>query len=222
MQIEDRVRQILETIPPHVHLVAAAKTRSPDEIRTVLEGGVTIVGQNYVQEAKRAIDVLGRDTATWHLIGHLQRNKAREAVRLFDMIQSVDSARLAVKLDSEAKKAGRVLPVLIEVNSAREPDKTGVLPEEVPDLVSEAARLPSIRVEGLMTMGPLTADPEAIRPFFRATKELFDRLAADPTLPASMRTLSMGMTDSYAVAIEEGSTMIRLGTALFGPRTCAI
>ncbi len=222
MSVEDRVRRTLEMIPPHVRLVAAAKTRTPGEIRAVLEAGVSIVGQNYVQEAKRAIDALGRDAAEWHMIGHLQRNKARDAVRMFDVIQSVDSHRLAVRLDREAKKIGRILPVLIEVNSGREPDKAGVLPEEVPDLVAEAAGLPSLCVEGLMTMGPLVADPEKIRPFLRATKALFDRLAADDRIGGSMHTLSMGMTDTFLVAIEEGANMVRLGTALFGPRTCAV
>jgi len=222
MTTEDRVRAILETLPPHVQLVAAAKTRSPEEIRAAIDAGIRIVGQNYVQEAQRAIDAVGRDTVSWHMIGHLQRNKVRDAVQLFDLIQSVDSLRLARRIDAEAAKAGRTQPILIEINSAREPGKGGVLPKEAEDLAAEVAGLASIRLDGLMTMGPLTADPEAVRPFFRETKGLFDRLASRPGFSERMRILSMGMSDSYAVAIEEGATMVRLGTALFGPRACAV
>ena len=217
--IEDRVRQTLASLPTDVRLVAAAKTRIPDEIRAAIAGGVKIVGQNYVQEAKRAIEILGRDAAEWHMIGHLQRNKARDAVRLFDVIQTVDSLRLAERIDAEARKVGRIMPVLIEINSAQEAGKTGILPEDADDLVAQVVELPSIHVEGLMTMGPLTADLEELRPFFRLTKGLFDRIAGLEIESARMATLSMGMSDSYEVAIEEGSNMIRVGTALFGPRS---
>jgi len=141
MTTEDRVRAILETLPPHVQLVAAAKTRSPEEIRAAIDAGIRIVGQNYVQEAQRAIDAVGRDTVSWHMIGHLQRNKVRDAVQLFDLIQSVDSLRLARRIDAEAAKAGRTQPILIEINSAREPGKGGVLPKEAEDLVAEAMSL---------------------------------------------------------------------------------
>ncbi len=216
--IADRVGRLLEGIPPHVTVLAAAKTRSVDEIRAAIEGGVRLVGQNYVQEAERAIDGLGRAAAEWHMIGHLQRNKVKAAVRLFDMIQTVDSIRLAEAIDREAAKAGRVMPVLIEIDSAREPQKAGVLPEEAVDLIREIAGLPSIRIEGLMTMGPLVADPEEIRPYFAETKRLLDGIAELRIPDVEMRTLSMGMSDSYGVAIEEGATMVRLGTVLFGPR----
>jgi pyridoxal phosphate enzyme (YggS family) len=219
ISIENRVRQTLVSLPTDVRLVAAAKTRTPDEIRAAIAGGVKIVGQNYVQEAERAIDSLGRDAAEWHMIGHLQRNKARDAVRLFDVIQTVDSLRLAERIDAEARKVERIMPVLIEVNSAREAGKTGILPEDADDLVAQVVELSSIRVEGLMTMGPLTDDPEDLRPFFRLTKGLFDRIAALETGTVLMSTLSMGMSDSYRVAIEEGATMVRIGTALFGPRS---
>ena len=170
MTIEDRVQAILATLPSHVELVAAAKTRSPEEIRAAVDAGIRVVGQNYVQEAQRAIDAVGRNAVSWHMIGHLQRNKVRDAVRLFDLIQSVDSLRLARRIDAEAAKAGCIQSILVEINSAREPGKSGVLPEEAEDLVAEVAGLASIRLDGLMTMGPLTADPEAVRPFFRETK----------------------------------------------------
>jgi len=216
--IADRVGKVLAGIPSHVSVLAAAKTRSVDEIRAAIEGGIRLVGQNYVQEAQRAIEALGRDAAEWHMIGHLQRNKAKAAVRLFDTIETVDSVRLAEAIDREAAKVGRVLPILIEVNSAREPQKSGVLPEEAADLVRTIAGLPSIRIEGLMTMGPLVDDPEEIRPFFAETKRLFDEIAGLRIPDAGMRVLSMGMSDSFGIAIEEGATLIRLGTVLFGPR----
>ena len=216
--IEERVRQTLVELPNGVELVAAAKTRSPEEVRSALAGGVRIVGQNYVQEAQAAIGALGRDCARWHMIGHLQRNKVKAAVRLFDLIQTVDSLRLAEKIDAEARKVDRVMPILIEVNSASEPQKAGAMPEEVLDLVETCSQLHGIRVEGLMTMGPLTTDSAALRSAFRLTKELFDRMAASEPANVETQTLSMGMSDSYRLAIEEGANMVRIGTALFGPR----
>ncbi len=216
--IEDRVRRTLDELPDHVELVAAAKTRNPDEIRTAIAGGIRIVGQNYVQEAESAIAVLGRSGVRWHMIGHLQRNKAKAAVRLFDAIQTVDSLRLAEKIDDEARKVGRIMPILIEINSANEPQKSGVRPDDAVEFVRQVANLAAIRIDGLMTMGPLSADPEEVRPLFRITKGLFDRIAGLEIESARMATLSMGMSDSYRVAIEEGATMVRIGTALFGPR----
>ena len=217
--IRARVAHFMTTLPPHIECGAAAKTRSPEEVQTAIEAGIRIVGHNYVQEAEIMIDQLGREAATWTMIGHLQRNKVGAAVRLFDSIQTVDSLRLAEAIDRECRTQGRTMPVLIEVNAAREAQKSGVPPEDVLDLVRETARLTSLRIRGLMTLGPLVDDPEALRPVFRRTKELFDRVAAAHIPNVSMDTLSMGMSDSYEVAIEEGTTMIRLGTALFGPRT---
>jgi len=217
--ITERVKRTLAALPENVDLVAAAKTRSPNEVRAALAGGIRFIAQNYVQEAEAAVAAVGRTAAQWHMIGHLQRNKVKAAVVLFDMIQTVDSLRLAEKISAEAVKVERTMPILIEINSALEPQKSGVLPDDAIDLVRAVAELPALRIEGLMTMGPLTADPEDVRPLFRRTKKLFDQLA-DLAIPnVAMKTLSMGMSSSYAVAIEEGSTMIRIGTALFGPRT---
>lgn len=216
--IEDRVSEALDRLPPGVELLAAAKTRSPDEIGRALGAGVRHVGMNYVQEAASAIDALGRVAAEWHMIGHLQRNKAADAVRLFDRIQSVDSLRLARRIDREATRAGRRMPVLVEINSAEEPQKSGILPKDILAFLEAAGSLPGLQVEGLMTMGPLVESPEDIRPYFRLTKALFDEAASRAIDGVSMRTLSMGMSDSWLVAIEEGATMVRLGTALFGPR----
>jgi pyridoxal phosphate enzyme (YggS family) len=218
MGIEERTRAILAGIPPHVAVVAAAKTRSPDEIRAVLAGGVHAVGENYVKEAEAAQEAVGRGAASWHLIGPLQRNKVRRAVALFDLIQTVDSLPLAERIDEEGRRIGRRIPVLIEVNSGREPQKAGVLPEDVEGFVREASRLPFASIRGLMTMGPALPDPQALRPFFAETKRRFDEIARRAFPNVEMAILSMGMSDSYREAIEEGATMIRLGTALFGPR----
>ena len=217
--IEEHVRATLADLPAGVELVAAGKTRTSDEIRAAIGAGVRIVGQNYVQEAQAAIDTLGRTSAQWHMIGHLQRNKAKTAVRLFDLVQTVDSLRLAEAIDRASRAIDRVTPILIEVNSAAEPQKSGVGPADVVDLVREASALPGLRIDGLMTMGPFSTDPEDLRPAFRRTKSLFDQIRGLSVPNVAMTTLSMGMSDSYAVAIEEGSTMIRVGTALFGPRS---
>jgi pyridoxal phosphate enzyme (YggS family) len=216
--IEQNARNLLDKLPPGVTIVAAAKTRSVDEVREAIAGGVRIIGHNYVQEAQIMIEQLGCEAATWTMIGHLQRNKVKTAVQLFDSIQTVDSLRLAETIDRECGKRGRIMPILIEVNAAREPQKSGVFPEGVADLIREIARLESVQVRGLMTMGPLVSDPEGLRPIFRETKSLFDRIAAEEISGVSMDILSMGMSASYAVAIEEGATMIRLGTTIFGPR----
>jgi len=216
--IEERARRLLSEIPPGVTVVAAAKMRTPDEVRAVLAAGVSIVGENYVQEAAAAQAAVSRAVARWHLIGHLQRNKAKDAVRLFDLIQTVDSVRLAEAVDAASRALGRIMPVLVEINSGRESQKAGALPEDAADFVRTLDRLEAIRVVGLMTMGPLVADPEALRPAFRETKRLFDGLSRLALERTKMQILSMGMSDSYRVAIEEGATMVRVGTALFGPR----
>jgi pyridoxal phosphate enzyme (YggS family) len=215
--IKDNVAQILSELPSGVLLVAAAKTRNPDEIRQALAAGVTIIGENYVQEAKKAHSVIGKK-ARWHLIGHLQRNKARKAVEIFDMIETVDSLRLALKIDEECARSDRVMPVLIEVNSGREPQKTGSLPEEVPRLLDELASLEHLKVEGLMTMGPRFGDPEDARPYFVESKKLFDELRSRQSANIELKYLSMGMSNSYHVAIEEGANIVRIGTKLFGER----
>jgi hypothetical protein len=216
--IEERARRLLSEIPADVVVVAAAKTRTPDEVRAVLAAGISIVGENYVQETEAAQAAVSRAAARWHLIGHLQRNKAKDAVRLFDLIQTIDSVRLAEAVDAASHALGRVTPILVEVNSACEPQKSGVLPEDATDFVRALEKLEAVRVLGLMTMGPLVADPEALRPAFRETKRLFDGLSRLALERAQMQILSMGMSDSYRVAIGEGATMVRIGTALFGPR----
>jgi len=218
--IRENVKRVLAELPDGVTLVAAAKGRSVGEIREAVEAGVRIVGHNYVQEAEAAVTAIG-EAVEWHMIGHLQRNKAHDAVRLFDLIESVDSLRLARRLDRVCRELNRTMPVLIEVNSGREPQKSGVLPEAAAEVVEAIGRLDGLSVRGLMTMGPLVDDPEALRPCFRETRGLFDRLATAGIPGVRMEILSMGMSDSYRAAIEEGATMVRIGTALFGPRPAA-
>lgn len=215
--IAANVKRILESLPPGIILVAAAKERTPEEVEAALQAGVTHIGHNYVQEAERMIPAI-KGKVQWHMIGHLQKNKVKKAVGLFDMIETVDSWALAELIDRRCAEIGKTMPVLVEVNIGREASKTGVLPEEVDDLVWRISGLAHIRVQGLMTMGPRFGDPEDARPYFRATKEAFDRLARADLPNVEMRYLSMGMSNSYRVAIEEGANMIRLGTVLFGER----
>jgi len=215
--IAANVKRILETLPPGVILVAAAKARTPEEVEEALRAGVTHVGHNYVQEAERMISSI-KGKAHWHMIGHLQKNKVKKAVRLFDMIETVDSWPLAKLINRRCAAIGKTMPVLVEINSGREASKAGVLPEEVDDLVRRVSDLQHIRVQGLMTMGPRFGNPEDARPYFQATKEAFDRLVRANLPNIEMCYLSMGMSNSYQVAIEEGANMVRLGTRLFGER----
>ena len=213
--IEQAVRRILAALPAAVTLVAAAKTRSPEQVRAAIRAGVTCVGHNYVQDAEAMIPLVP-EPVRWHLIGHLQRNKAKVAVQLFEMIETLDSWRLAVEIDKRCAAIDKVMPVLVEINSGREASKTGVLPKDVDGLVRRASELPHVRIQGLMTMGPRFGDPENARPYFRATREAFERLGAAGIPNVEMRYLSMGMSNSYQVAIEEGANMVRIGTGLFG------
>ncbi len=215
--IKENVKRILQELPEGVQLVVAAKTRMPEEIMEAIEAGISIIGENYVQEAERAFKVLGNRTK-WHMIGHLQTNKAKKAVRIFDMIETVDSLKLAKAINKECLKIGKIMPILVEINSAEEEQKAGVLPDRAMELIREISQLKAIRVQGLMTMGPFVDDPEQLRPYFKRTKELFDRIR-DMNIPnVEMRYLSMGMSDSYKIAIEEGANMVRIGTKIFGPR----
>lgn len=215
--IRENVQKLLAELPPGVLLVAAAKGRTPQEILEAIEAGVQIIGENYVQEAEEAFSVIGR-RAQWHMIGHLQRNKAKKAVEIFDMIETLDSVKLAQELEKHCARLHKVMPVLIEVNSGREPQKSGVFPEDAEALIREVAQLPHLKVLGLMTMGPRFGDPEDARPYFRETKKLFERLKALSIPNVEMRYLSMGMSNTYKVALEEGANIVRIGTKIFGER----
>lgn len=216
--IEANVKALFQELPSHVVLVAAVKSRTPEEILACLRAGIKVIGENYVQEALAAFPLVG-SRAEWHFIGHLQRNKVKKAVEIFDMIETIDSLDLALEVDKRCAALGKVMPVLIEINSGREPQKFGVLPEKAVELVSSLARLSHVRVEGLMTMGPEAGDPEEARPYFRLTRALFEEIKSRNIPGVQMKWLSMGMSHSYKVAIEEGANMVRLGTRIFGPRT---
>jgi pyridoxal phosphate enzyme (YggS family) len=215
--IQDNVRRILAELPPGVELAAAAKTRRPEEILEAIEAGVAIIGENYVQEGLSARAAVGSRCA-WSLIGRLQTNKAKKAVEVFDMIETLDSLDLARELDKRCAAAGKTLPVLLEINSGEEGQKAGVRPAEAEALLRAIAPLPRLRVQGLMTMGPFEGDPENSRPYFRTTHALFEQLRALSLPGTELRVLSMGMSHSYRVALQEGATRVRLGTAIFGPR----
>jgi len=215
--IAENVRLILEELPPGIELVAAAKSQPVDKILESVDAGVRIIGENYVQDAVAHFAAVG-GRVRWHFIGHLQKNKAKKAVEIFDMIETVDSPELAAELDKRCAALGKILPVLVEVNSGREPQKAGVFPERAEGLVRELAAFRNLRVEGLMTMGPFEGNPEDARPYFRETRAVFDALRALAIAGVSMSRLSMGMTNSYRVALEEGATMVRIGTKIFGAR----
>jgi len=215
--IDQNVRQILSELPDGVQLVVAAKTRSPEEVLRAVEAGVRIIGENYVQEAEQAYQLVG-NKAEWHFIGHLQRNKVKKAVSIFDMIETVDSVELAKEIDKRCAQADKTISVLIEVNSGREKQKSGVLPEATEQLVREISGLRYIKVMGLMTMGPFAGDPENSRPYFVETRRIFESLKKLDLPNVEMRFLSMGMTNSYYVALEEGANLVRLGSKIFGER----
>jgi len=216
--IKQNVQKILAELPNGIELVAAAKRRSGEEILQAVEAGVKIVGENYVQEAKRAYEVVG-EKVEWHFIGTLQRhNVRRKMVEMFDMIESVDSLEIAKEIDRRCAQIGKVMPVLIEINSGREEQKSGVFPEEAEQLVRDVSNLGNIKVMGLMTMGPRFGNPEDARPYFVETRKIFERIKGLDLPNVEMKYLSMGMTNSYRIAIEEGANIIRIGTKIFGER----
>ena len=218
-RIERNITEILQSLPSGVELVAAAKTRNADEVNAVVSAGILhAIGYNYIQEAERMRPLVG-ESVPWHLIGHLQRNKVKKAVALFDMIETIDSERLALEVDKESAVAGKVMPVLIEINSGKESNKSGVLPENAIGLIRRIHHLSHLSIMGLMTMGPRFGDPEDARPYYRITKRIFDEIRRDELPGVEMRYLSMGMSNSYQIAIAEGANIIRIGTALFRERT---
>jgi pyridoxal phosphate enzyme (YggS family) len=228
MSITENYQKIRREIPENILIVVASKTRTPEEIVEVIEAGAKVIGENYVQEAEKMKQELGEkaNTVKWHMIGHLQKNKINKALPVFDVIQTIDSLEKAQAIDKRAERAGkRVIPVLIEINIGSEDSKAGVKPEEhepfeeyMEKLIRDVSRLEHLRVEGLMTMGPRFGNPEDSRPYFRRTKEIFEKIRGLNIPNVDMKYLSMGMTNSYKVAIEEGSNMVRIGTAIFGPR----
>ena len=215
--ITENVKEILKELPEKVELVGAAKTRSSEEILEAIDAGLGIIGENYVQEAERAFQIVGQKVK-WHLIGHLQSNKAKKAVQIFDMIETVGSMKLARAVDNACRKEGKIMQVLIEINSGEEPQKAGVMPGEAISLIRAMSELKNVRIMGLMTMGPFAGEPEHARPYFQKTKSIFEEIKALNMPDVKMEFLSMGMSNSYRVAIEEGANLVRIGTKLFGRR----
>jgi pyridoxal phosphate enzyme (YggS family) len=202
-----------------IRLVAVSKTVPPAAIREAIAAGVSDIGENYIQEAREKFEALRGIPVAWHFIGHLQTNKARFAVRMFDLIHTVDSYRLALELDRCAKKLQKVQDVLIQVNVSGEVAKSGVAPEEALPLVRRAAALENVAVKGLMTMPPYFNAPEKVRPFFAALRRIRDRINAEQINGSGMQELSMGMTGDFEAAIAEGATLVRIGTAVYGERS---
>ena len=218
--VRENVLKILAEIPKDIIVVAAAKSKSIQDIEDAISAGINTVGENYLQESRTAIEAIG-NRVSWHFIGHIQKNKVKHIVPFFDMIETVDSLDLATLIDQQAQKLGKVMPVLIEVNIAHEEQKHGAMPEDVPTLIKEIGKLPNINVKGLMTMGPFLDDLAGLQPYFRQTRQLFEEIKSLHLPNVDMEHLSMGMSDSYLIAIEEGATMVRIGTKIFGPRSYA-
>lgn len=215
--IAESVSEIIDSIPADVILVAASKTRTTEEVQAAIDAGIKILGYNYVQEAEKIYKIIGNQVK-WHLIGHLQKNKVKKAVNIFDMIETIDSVELAKAVDKRCSAENKIMPVLIEINSGKESNKTGILPENVESFILKINDLSHLQLKGLMTMGPRFGNPEDARPYFIATKKIFDRIKALNIPNVEMRYLSMGMSNSYKIAIEEGANIVRLGTKLFGER----
>jgi len=215
--IKENIKRLLDEIPEGVTLIAAAKERNAEEITEAIRAGIKIIGENYLQDTLRVINSV-KEKAEWHFIGHLQGNKVKKAIDIFDMIESVDSMRLAEELERCCERQNKIMPILIEVNSGEEEQKHGVAPSGAEQLIIEISSLNYVKIMGLMTMGPRFGDPEESRPYFRKTREIFEQIK-DLDLPnVEMRYLSMGMTNSYRIAIEEGANLIRIGTKIFGER----
>jgi len=216
--IQQRIRAGCERAgraPDSVTLLAVSKTHPPETIGEAADCGQLLFGENKIQEAKAKIP-LCPGKCRWHFIGHLQSNKVRDGVELFEMIQGVDSLALAREISKRCEQASKRMPILLEVNVAGEASKFGYKPEQLLAELNELNALPKIEIHGLMTIPPYTTDPEKARPYFRRLRELKER--AEAVLGAPLPHLSMGMSGDFEVAIEEGATMVRVGTALFGPR----
>jgi len=226
--IADNLARILEKIrsasiragrdPGEVRIVAAAKGQGREKILGAIKAGIRIIGHNYLQEAMQEASFQDSADVETHMIGHLQRNKAGKAVELFQVVETVDDVRLASALDRRAGALGSVMHVMIQVNLAQEPQKSGIAEHAVEQLVCEIREMHAVRLIGLMTMPPFFDDPERARPYFARLRELRDKLIASGMLTSDMRELSMGMTGDFEAAVLEGATMVRIGTALFGPR----
>jgi len=204
--------------PETIRLVAVSKTIPTDMVKEAIEAGVKILGENYIQEARKKFDALSSYPVSWHFIGHLQTNKAKYAVRLFDLIHSVDSLKLAHELNKQAKKINKIQEILIQVNISMESTKAGVYEQDALSLIKDISHLENLSVKGLMTMPPFFNEPEKVRPYFSALRKLRDQIKKESIPNIAMDELSMGMTGDFEAAIDEGASLVRIGTAIFGER----
>ena len=201
-----------------IRLVAVSKTKPADMMKQAADAGVENFGENYIQEAREKFNTLASYPVSWHFIGHLQSNKAKYAVRIFDLIHSVDSLKLASELNRQAKKIDKIQDILVQVNIAEEDTKSGILQDDALTLIRDISELANLHIKGLMTMPPYFNAPEKVRPFFSALRNLRDQIMSASIPGVSMDELSMGMTGDFETAIEEGATLVRIGTAIFGER----
>ena len=204
--------------PEDISLVGVSKKQRIETVRAGIEAGVTILGENYIQEAAQKIEAIGNTSVSWHFIGHLQSNKAKLAVGYFDLIHTVDSLKLAKAIDRQARAIGKIQSILLQVNISNEQSKSGAGPDLTVTLARQIAGLEHVAIKGLMGMPPFFDDPERARPFFRALAGIRKAIDAEGIPGISMDHLSMGMSGDFEVAIEEGATLVRIGTALFGER----
>ena len=219
--VKDRINAAAEACgrdPHSIRLVSVSKTKSVEEVRSAIDAGVNLLGENYIQEAREKIAALSAHPVSWHFIGHLQTNKAKYAVKIFDLIHSVDSLKLARELDKQAKKANKIQDILIQVNIGNDPAKSGTAAADTLRLIKDIFHLENISIKGLMTMPPFFDDPERTRPYFIALAKLRDQVQSQSIPNVAMDDLSMGMTGDFEVAIACGATLVRIGTAIFGRR----
>jgi len=224
-EIYDRIRKAASSCnreTESIRIVAVTKTVPAERIREAFAEGISVIGESYIKEAREKYDLISGIPVSWHFIGHLQTNKAKYAVKMFDLIHSVDSIKLAEELDIQANKIGKIQKVLIQVNLGKEKTKSGINEEDAPDLINKMSCFKNLFVKGLMVIPPFYDDPERVRPYFSALRNLRDSLksSVDPSLikNIAMDELSMGMSGDFETAIEEGATLIRIGTAIFGER----
>lgn len=215
--IKESIKKRHNIISNDVLLVAVTKNHDVEAMRQAIDAGAAVIGENRVQEAAQKYATLDRN-ATWHLIGHLQTNKVKHAVKIFDMIESVDSIKLAEAINKEAAKLGKVQKILVQVNLVKEASKTGVYLEDLPELLTAIDGMDNLKLMGLMFIAPIAENPEDVRPMFNQMYNLFIKVQKMPLAHADIKYLSMGMTHDYRIAIEEGANIVRVGTAIFGPR----
>lgn len=219
--INDRIKRAARACgrdPETIRLVVVSKAIQADKVREAIEAGATILGENYIQEARGKFNALSSCSVSWHFIGHLQTNKAKYAVRLFDLIQTVDRLKLANELNRQAEKVNKIQNILIQVNIGKEPSKSGICAEDAQDMIKDTGRFENLSVKGLMVIPPFFSNPEKVRPYFSALRNLRDQIKKEAIPNVAMDELSMGMTGDFEIAIEEGATLVRIGAAIFGKR----